>query len=108
MATTYAYKVSTEHNIYPNMTVFDRFADGVPSGWRVNANEGYVFCDTTANNVELDESRKIEVPVTYYYTIMHLSKYYNWANFPLVAVPRDSVDKNYIFGGGDTAGYGVM
>ena len=101
MAVNYTYEISTEHNIYEGMTVYDRFADGVPSGWRVNADEGYVFYDTTANDTELDESGVVEVPVTYYYTLMHLSKYYNWANFPLVAVLRESVDENYIFGGGN-------
>lgn len=87
------YEISTEHNIYPGMTVYDCFSDGVPSGWRVNANEGYVFYDTTANDVELDESGMVEVPVTYYYVIRHLSKFYNWANFALVSVPRDSVEE---------------
>lgn len=39
-----------------------------------------------------------EVPVTYYYTVRSFPKRYNWENFSLVAVPRESVDENYIFG----------
>lgn len=97
----YTYTVSTEHNIYPNLTVYDRFWDGEPSGWRVNANEGYVFYDANANDIGLDPETGEEIPVTYYYTVQAMSRYYNWANFALVAVPREDVDENYIFGIGD-------
>lgn len=93
----YTYAVSKEHNIYPNLTVYDRFRNGVLYGWKVEANPGYVFHDTTENYTEPDKDGN-EVPVTYYYTVMGISPYYNWANFALVAVPRDSVDENYIFG----------
>ena len=103
----YTYEISAEHNIYPNLTVEDRFRDGVTSGWRVTANEGYVFYDTTEENFELDENGN-EVPVIYYYTLMMFSQYFNWANFSLVAVPRDSVDENYIFGVGDNSNHEVM
>ena len=99
----YTYEVSTEHNIYPNLTIYDRFVDSVPNGWRVNANEGYVFYDANANNVELDPDTMEEVPVTYYYTIAHFPANYRWANFAIVAVPRDSVDENYIFGDGNNS-----
>lgn len=91
------YELSTEHNVYPNLTVYDRFMNGSPLGWKVEANPGYVFYDQNANDVELDENGN-EVPVTYYYTQKGLNPNYNWANFALVAVPRDSVDENYIFG----------
>lgn len=97
----YTYTLSEEHNIYPNITVEDRSWDGEPSGWRVTANEGYVFYDANANNTELDPDTMEERPVIYYYTLMLLTRYYNWANFALVAVPRSSVDENYIFGIGD-------
>lgn len=97
----WTHEISTEHNIYPNLTVYDRFADGEARGWRVNANDGYVMYDTTANDMELDPVTGEEIPVTYYYTLMYLTQYYNWDNFAWVAVPRDSVDENYIFGGGN-------
>mgnify|MGYP003484517450 CR=1 FL=1 len=94
----WTYEVSEEHNIYPNLTVYNRLKDGEPAGWRVNANEGYVFYNSNANDVELDPETMEERPVTYYYTISYLPRIYNWANFDFVAVPRDSVDENYIFG----------
>ena len=97
----YTYEVSTEHNVYPNITVYDRFRDGVQSGWRFNTNEGYVMYDTTANNTELDPETMEEIPVTYYYTQYYANPNYNWNNFHWVAVPRSSVDENYIFGVGD-------
>ena len=107
-------QISTEHNNYPNITVYDRFADGEARGWRVQANDGYVFYDENANDTEImvdpntgmdvidpETGLPVEVPVTYYYTVRYLPRTYNWANFALVAVPRDSVDENYIFGVGD-------
>lgn len=97
----YTHIPSTEHNIYPNLTVYDSFWDGEPDGWKVEANEGYVFYDANANDTELDPETMIERPVTYYYTIRLYPQRFNWANFALVAVPRDSVDENYIFGVGD-------
>lgn len=95
-------QISTEHNIYPNLTVYDRIADGVAAGWEVRANEGYVFYDTTANNTDFDPETGEEVPVTFYYIIRMFPRNYNWANFSLVAVPREGIDENYIFGGGVT------
>ena len=98
----YTYRVSTEHNIYPNITVYDRFWDGEEAdGWRVEANEGYVFYDPNANNTDIDQTTGEEIPVIYYYTLMLLTRYYNWANFSLIAVPRESVDENFIFGVGN-------
>ena len=108
----YTYVVSEEHNIYPNLTVYDRLADGMPAGWRVNANEGYVMYDSTANDVEYETNPEtgedIEIPVTYYYTLAIHPRTFNWNNFSWVAVPRDSVDENYIFGGGNNNDHEVM
>jgi hypothetical protein len=94
---TYTYVISTEHNVYPNLTVYDRLKDGVLSGWKVIPNDGYVMYDTTDNNTELDENGN-EIPVTHYYTQANLSPYTNWGNFSWVAVLRSEVDENYIFG----------
>ena len=94
---TYTYEVSPEHN-YPNITVYRKLEDGVLCGWRVNTNEGYVMYNPNANDVEYDPTTMEARPVTYYYTIKVLTLNYNFANFPWVAVPRDSVDENYIFG----------
>ena len=104
----YTYVVSTEHNIYPNLTVYDRLADGVPSGWRVNANEGYVYYNANDSYTDIDPDTGEEIPVTYYYTQTLLPRTYNWNNFDLVAVPRSSVDENYIFGGGNEPEHEIM
>lgn len=104
----FVYEIDTEHNIYPNLTVYKRHLEGVWSGWSIFANDGYVFYDANANNVEIDPETDEERPVIYYYTQTHKSARYNWANFALVAVPRDSVDENYIFGGGDNNDHEVM
>ena len=96
----WTHEIDTEHNIYPNITVEKRLCDGVLSAWRVTANEGFVFYDANANDMAIDPDTMEEIPVTYYYTIRMFPPMYNWANFALVAVPRDSVDENYIFGGG--------
>lgn len=98
----YTEEVSTEHNIYPNMTVYDCFTDGEPNGWKIIANDGYVFYDTTENNTESDPVTGEEIPVIYYYTLSRKPKRYNWDNFHYVAVLRSTVDENYIFGGGNT------
>lgn len=103
----WTYEVSVEHNIYPNITVYDRLRDGAPFGWRFNANDGYVMYDTSANNTERDDEGN-EVPVTYYYTVYTASPRYNWDNFHWVAVPRSEVDENYIFGGPSDDNHEVM
>lgn len=97
---TYTYVESTEHNIYPNLTVCDWLKDGALIGWRVTANEGYVFYDENAEDTTLDPETMEEIPITYYYTIRMFPATYNWDNFALVAVPRDSVPADQIFGVG--------
>ena len=104
----YTYNISTEHNIYPNITVYDRFKDGVLNGWKVVVNEGYVMYCSTDNYTEIDPETGHEIPVIYYYTQSGLPLTYNWNNFAWVAVPRDSVDENYIFGVGDNNDHEVM
>jgi hypothetical protein len=91
------YEVATDI-VFPNITVHRKFADGVHSGYEIYSNEGYVMYDTAANNTELDPDTMEEVPVTYYYTWLSRPANFNFTNFTWVAVPRDSVDENYIFG----------
>lgn len=90
----------TEHN-FPNLTVEGRYSDGVLVGYRLTANEGYVFYDSTANDTEMDPETMMPIPVTYYYTLAYMPINCNFANFPYVAVLRSEVDENYIFGGGE-------
>lgn len=96
----YTEVLDTSFN-YPGIDIYQNQIDGVFNNYIAKAQEGYVFYDTTANDVETDPETMEDVPVTYYYTIRYFSRYYNMANFSLVAVPRDSVDENYIFGVGD-------
>lgn len=97
----YTFVVAEEFN-YPNITIYKKLCDGVQTAWRMNANEGYVFYDVNANDVETqfnpETGLEEEVPVTYYYTVRSIPLNYNWNNFHWAAVPRDSVDENYIFG----------
>lgn len=97
---TIEYVLATEYN-YPNIEIYRRMVDGVQNGWKIATVEDYVMYDTTANDMEHDPETDEYVPVTYYLTVAHKPQNYNWNNFHYVAVPRDSVDENYIFGVGD-------
>ena len=93
----YTFEVATDYN-FPHIIVYRKLKDGVQTAWRINAEEGYVFYDTTANYTETDPETMEEIPVTYYYTVASLPMRTDMTNFPWAAVPRDSVDENYIFG----------
>ena len=93
----YTFEVA-EDIVFPNMTVYRKFKDGVHSAYRVNANDGYVMYDTTANNTELDPDTMEEISVNYYYRMVGVPLSVNWSTFPYVAVPENEVDENYIFG----------
>ena len=108
---TYTREVATEFN-FPNITIYRVLADGVLSSYEAIPDEGYVMYNTAANNTETqinpETGLEEEVPVTYYYTYRGFPKTKNFANFTWVAVPRSSVDENYIFGGGDNNDHEVM
>lgn len=87
----YTYPIDTEHNIYSNITVCKRLADGVLVGWRINPNEGYVFYDTNAEYWEIDPETEEEILVTKYFTLAHLPLTYDWDNFSYVAVLRSEI-----------------
>lgn len=94
----YTFEVATEFN-FPNITIYKKIKDGTQhTAWRINANEGYVMYDLRDNNTEFDPETEEEIPVTYYYTVSSVPLTFDFDNFPWVAVPRDSVDENYIFG----------
>lgn len=86
----YTYEISKEHNIYPNLTVCDRLRDGVPMGYRLTPNKGFVFQDTRENFTELDEETGEEIPVTYYRTLAYLPRDFRFDSFPFVAVPEST------------------
>lgn len=87
--------------VFPHILVYRQYRDGTHYGYQVKTEDGYVMYDTAANDVEFDPDTMEEIPVVYYYTIMSCPLNYNFAAFTWVAVPRDSVDENYIFGVGD-------
>lgn len=96
------YRVSTEHNVFPNLIIEERYNDTNPSvilGYRVTPQEGYVFYDATANDIEYDPETGLEKSVIYYKTVAGLPINFNFDIFPYVAVLRSEVDENYIFGG---------
>ena len=86
--------------IFPNISVYRQFRDGVHNGYKITANKGYVMYDAAANNMDYDEEGN-PFPVTYYYTLVYAPLSANFNNFTWVAVPRDSVPEDMIFGGGN-------
>lgn len=101
----YTYETANEFN-FSNITVYNRFRDGEMTGWRINANEGYVFYDTTEQNFELkidsetgfpmedpETGVPIEVQVTHYYKVAYLPSNYNFENFSFVAVLESEVNE---------------
>ena len=96
----YTYELSTGHN-YQGISVYRKLKDGVHYAWEIRADEGYVFYDTAAKDTEWNEETQTEEPVTYYYVIASLPLRFHFAKFSWVAVPRDGVDENYVFGVGD-------
>ena len=93
----YTREIATEFN-FPNITIWRVMNGDTLAFWEVKTNEGYVMYNPNANDTEPDPETGDEISVTYYYTIKSLNPRYNFANFPWVAVPRDTVDENYIFG----------
>lgn len=98
---------------YPGIDIYQRQRDGVFTNYIARAQEGYVFYDTNANDTEpvidpetgepmIDPETGLIVvqPVTYYYTFRGFPVNYNMDNFSLVAVLRDTVPADHIFGGG--------
>ena len=96
----YTKEIATEFT-FTGIIVYRTLCDGVQTGWEIRVKEGYVFYDTTANNTELNEETELYEPVIYYYVIAALPMREDMVNFRWVAVPRDSVDENYIFGTGE-------
>lgn len=95
----YIEEIATEFS-FPNIIIYRVLADGVLASYRARTDKGYVMYNPNANDIELDPETMEYKPVTYYYVIKGMPKTYNFTNFPWVAVPRDSVDENYVFGGG--------
>lgn len=91
---SYRYELSVDHNKYDGMTVWDIFEDDTPAGWKVTANEGFVFYDPTVEVPStLDPVTGEEIPGEIYYTrLRYVSQYRDWSKFNLVAV-REDIEK---------------
>lgn len=84
--------------VFPNISVYRKYRDGIHCGYEVYSNEGYVMYDTTDENYEYNPETGEMYPVIYYYTWLSCPVNKNFDNFTWIAVPRDTVDENYIFG----------
>ena len=80
------YQISTEHNIYPNMTVYDRINDGIVAGWKVEPNENYKLYDKNADSKVINPiTMEVETVITYLSMVM-IPNRFNWDNFAYEAV----------------------
>lgn len=88
---SYTYELSVAHNGYEHLTVWDRLQDGTPAGWRINAEEGFVFCDPAEIPVPTtDPMTGEELPGEIYYArVRYLPRSYDWSKFSLVAVREE-------------------
>lgn len=84
------YEISTEHNKYENMTVYNRMNGDTPNGWRVNADNGFVMYDPTEEvSITIDPVTGEEISSEVYYScIRYLPRNYDWNKFTLIAVPE--------------------
>lgn len=85
----------------PNITVEEKYIDGVLKSHRLTANAGYVMYDRNANDTEWNEDLQEYVPVTYYYRQVTIPVRIPVENWGYEAVMESTVDENYIFGVGD-------
>ena len=88
----YTFEIA-EDKTYPNITVYRKMKDGVQSAWRINADEGYVFFDTTADATTVDPETGEETVEICYSKVASLPLRYGFANFPYVAVLEKIVNE---------------
>lgn len=78
--TKYTYELSSTHNNYPNIIVYERYRDGETAGWKVESDWGYqMYNSNTEENAQI-----------YYTTCIFLNPYYDWDSFDWVAVLVES------------------
>lgn len=84
------YRISKEHNNHPNLTIYDTLVDGVLAGWKITANDGYVFYDTNEEIVEVEEGAEEVQPEIYYSTEGYFPLTLDWSAFGITAVLESS------------------
>ena len=92
------YRVSTPHNIYPNLTIYEKYYEDAPEtiiGFRLNANEGYVFYDPNDIYTNTNPETFEETTEFHYFSVMYFPKNYNFARFPYIAVLLNDDISNY-------------
>lgn len=89
------YEMANEFNL-PNITVYKWLNNGVFVGWKIEANNNYVFYDPNDNSTGIDQVTGETIFVTYYHKTAYLPKNYNFNKFSWIAVNENEVDKNYI------------
>lgn len=82
---------------YFHLNVYRLYLDGLCCGYRILADDGYVFYNIHANDVEIDPITQQEKRVYYYKTRAELPITYDFNNSPYLAVAKSEVDPNYIF-----------
>lgn len=96
-----AYTVSPTITL-PNITVEEKYIDGVLKAHRLTAHDGYVMYDTLAENYEPADPMNPggeQVRVNYYFRQATIPIRVPFENWGWVAVLESEVDENYIFGG---------
>ena len=83
-----AYELSVSNSGYPHLTVWDRLQDGRPAGFRVNADEGFVFYDPAEiPETQIDPMTGEMIPGEVYYArVRYLPRNYDWSKFGLRTV----------------------
>ena len=92
----WTYEKETKFN-FEHITIYKRLCDGVQTGWMMEADNGYVFYDTTANNTYVDAQSGIVIPIVYYYRSRYLNLNRDFNTFPFVAVQESTVSADNIF-----------
>lgn len=96
------YRISTEHNVYPNLIIEEGYYEDSPDvirRYRLTPAIGYVFYDTEDVNYRYNPETDEDELITYYYRIAYLIPAFNFANFTYIAVPESEVPADQIYGG---------
>ncbi len=80
------YQESLIYNTYPNMTVYDRYKDGVFAGWKVVPKAGYKLYDKSKDSKVIDPITLEEITEITYLVSVTLPRTYNWINFAYESV----------------------
>ena len=95
----YTREIESNFN-HNNIIAYRKYCNGMQYAWSFEAAKGYVMYDTKANDfipIEDEYGNIIEEPCIFYCLSIFCPLNYDLDNFSWVAVPRESVDENYIY-----------